>query len=224
MIRKILLIPWFGPLPDWMPHWEANVEKALLEHGYAVAFEHDLPDFKKRVKRKLGVDCPIVPGEGKIHDYRAALGMLYAEEIAGYDFWGHTDLDVVYGRVHRWVTDEFLDGLDIHSNHVDYIAGPWSLYRNRPEVNVLFTEHPDWREILEQPDVTGWVETGFTEVVDAAHRAGAIARRYTMWQTANLDGFDTLKLMEDGRLLEGRREVMVAHFRRTKIYPVGCRR
>ena len=222
MIRKLLIVPWFGDLPGWFPYWRANIEAALKADGYDVFMETDPVIFCSRVAEKLNLECRIVEGECKIHDYRAAFGILYADEILGYDFWGHTDLDCVYGRVDNWVTDEFLEGLDIHSNHVDYMCGPWSLYRNRPEVNHLFMEHEDWRGILENPDVTGWVEKGFTDLVDSAHDLGILRRRYTMWQTAKLDGFDTLRLQDDGRLMEGRHEVMMAHFRRTKEYPAGC--
>lgn len=221
MIRKLLICPWFGPLPEWFSLWKANVAR-LEPYGFDVFLEHDLERFKRRVDERLDIACPIVPGEGKIHDYRCTFGVLYEKELAGYDFWGHTDFDCLYGRVQEYVTDDFLGGLDLHSNHVDYVSGPWSLYRNSPDMNSLFTDHPDWEGHLENPTTTGWVEKGFTEIVDANHDHNAIHRVYTMWQTTDLNDFSTLH-WEDDRLMEGNREVMMAHFRRTKIYPEGCR-
>lgn len=221
MTRKLLIVPWFGPLPPWFPHWRTNIAR-LAEHGYHVHLDRDLHAFRQRCHDRLGVQCSVVAGEGKVHDYRAAFGVLYADVIDGYDFWGHTDLDCVYGRVEEWVTEEFLDDLDIHSNHIDYICGPWTLYRNRPEINELYEYHPDWKAILEHPDVTGWVEKGYTELVDAANDRDDLCRVYTMWQTRNLDSFDTCRLTDDGRLMEGHAERMMAHFRRVKVYPQGC--
>lgn len=221
MIRKLLICPWFGPLPEWMPLWERNVA-TLEQYGYDVLREHDLDAFKQRVADIIGIDCPIVEGEGKIHDYRCAFGLLYEQELAGYDYWGHTDFDCVYGRVGAFLSDNFLRPIDIFSNHVDYVSGPWSLYRNDPFMARLFKKHPDWQEILENPETTGWVETGFTEIVDEAHAEKFLVRRYANWQTANLDDFSTVWLAENGRLFEGRREIMLAHFRRTKEYPEGC--
>lgn len=221
MTRKLLIVPWFGDLPPWARHWNRNVE-TLRKDGYTVALMRHLPTFARLCRERLGVECSVVAGEGKVHDYRAAFGVLYADWLNGYDFWGHTDLDCVYGRVQDWVTEEFLDGVDIHANHVDYVCGPWTLYRNRPMVNELFMQHPDWKAILEHPDTTGWVEKGYTQIVDEYHAAGELDRRYTMWQTKNLDSFDRCRLLPDGRLLEGVEERMMLHFRRTKEYPAGC--
>lgn len=224
MIRKLMITPWFGAEPEWMMTYWANVQKQLEPQGYDFLMWDDLSWFEERVWNTLGIDCPITYGSSKIHDYRAAFGVIFAEEIESYEFWGHTDFDCVYGCVGEWVTDEFLDGLDIHSNHVDYMCGPWSLYRNTPTVNELFRRHPNWQSILQDPTTLGWVEMGFTEIVDAAHEAGEIRRTYTMWQTKNLDDFSALSWdTEVGCLVEGNREVMMAHFRRTKTYPEGCR-
>lgn len=223
MIRKLLIVPWFGDLPPWFDLWRANFRAALEPHGYDLLLDTNLDGFKRRVKFRLGIeDAPIVPGEGKVHDYRAAFGALYYPELDGYDFYGHTDIDMVYGRVESWVTDEFLDGVDIHSNHVDYISGPWTLYRNTQAVRDLFLSADGWAERLAHPDTSGWVEKGFTEAADAAHAAGEIQLRYTMWQTKNLDSFKTCRLDDDGRLFEGRVEIPMLHFRRTKEYPAGC--
>jgi hypothetical protein len=221
VLRKLLICPWFGELPPWMDLWARNVSR-LKEFGFDVLLDGNLAAFRKRVRDRLDINCPIVPGEGKIHDYRCAFGVLFEEELEGYDFWGTTDFDCVYGRVEEFVTDEFLDGLDLHSNHVDYVSGPWSLYRNTPLVNTLFLDYHDWEGVLSNPTSTGWVEKQFTKVVDVNYAAGFINRVYTTWQTRNLDDFSILHFDGD-RLMEGDEEVMMAHFRRTKVYPEGCK-
>lgn len=219
MTRKLLIVPWFGDLPPWFDLWRRNFREALEPQGYDLLLDQDLDGFKRRVKFRLGIeDAPIVPGEGKVHDYRAAFGALYSAELDGYDFYGHTDLDMVYGHVEDWFTDDRLAEVDVWSNHVDYISGPWTLYRNDWVVNGLFLDHPDWAGHLTHPDVTGWVEKGFTETVEAS----AVRLRYSMLQPRNLDSFKTCRLDADGRLWEGRTEIPMLHFRRTKEYPAGC--
>lgn len=156
-----------------------------------------------------------------MHDFRHSFGLLYQDKLDGYDFWGHTDFDMVYGRVERWVTDAFLDNVDIHSNHVDYISGPWTLYRNTPVINSLFAVCEDWRGYLENPATLGWGETHYTRAVDKLVEGGHLRRVYSMWQTRNLDNFDSLH-WDGERLMEGSEEVMYAHFRRTKVYPERC--
>lgn len=219
MIRKLLICPFFGPLPEWIELWEENVVRALQPFGYDVLRDHDLEGFQDRVAEILGVECPIVPGEGKIHDYRCAFGLLYADELQGFDMWGHTDFDMVYGRITHFLPDQTLARLDQFSNHPTYVSGPLSLYRNDEQMATLFQRHPDWRSILEDSTTTGWVEKEYSELV---FDAWDLRRQWSNFQTRNLDSFDTVHFDGD-RLMEGNREVMVAHFRRTKEYPEGCK-
>jgi Family of unknown function (DUF6625) len=222
-IRKLMICPWFGPLPNWMIHWANNVSR-LGPLGYDFLVYQDLPDFKRRVEERLEIECPIEPGTGKIHDYRCAFGVLFADEIKGYDFWGHTDFDCLYGRVDKWVTDDFLGDLDIHSNHATYVCGPWTLYRNSSVVNEFFKTCEIWDAMLTAEQTTGWVETEFSRALDIADAQGEIFRVYTMWQTKDLNRFTTLRWGADGALYEGDEEIFMAHFRRLnpKVYPRQC--
>jgi len=221
-ISKCMVVPYFGQYPEWFDLWMRNTER-MREHGYDFLFDTDEQDFRKRVWRKLGIECPPMNGTGRVWNFRPAFGMLYEDEIKEFDFWGHTDFDCVYGRVEDWVTANFLDGLDVHSNHDDYICGPWTLYRNTPVVNTMFQATGEWKERMEGDDWShGWAEKGFTQIVDNFHAEGLIRRQYTKWQTRSQDDFSTCVLHEDGRLTEGGTECMMLHFRRTKQYPVGC--
>lgn len=212
-MRKILICPWFGALPAWWPQYEKHIE-GLKAQGYDFLLTTDLEDFKRRCKEVLKVDCPIVPGTGKIHDFRAMLGELYAEEIKGYDFWGHTDFDCVYGNVSKYVTDEFLSELDVHSNHDTYVCGPWTLYRNKPEVNSLFRNYPQWRSKVEGAESNGWVEKEFSRLLEDS----GLRYTYTYWQ-GRYDCDPNLEL-KDGKLTQNGREIMMYHFRRSKTWPL----
>jgi hypothetical protein len=35
----------------------------------------------------------------KLCDFRPAFGEIFAEELAGFDFWGHSDLDLIFGQI-----------------------------------------------------------------------------------------------------------------------------
>lgn len=220
-MKIALVVPYFGAYPVWMPHWARNTQR-MQKLGYDFLFDDNEDEFRKRVQDKLAIDCPPMAGTGNIWDFRPAFGVLYAEELRDFDFWGHTDFDCVYGRVERFVTPALLNKVDIFSNHGTYICGCWTLYRNTPAVNTLFECVPGWTGFMEVNRATGWAEQEFTYVVDCFHEAGEIVRRYEMWQTDNLDSFDELTLERDGRLLENGQERMMAHFRRTKTYPEGC--
>ncbi len=220
MTEKLLIVPWHGPLPEWFGLWAQNVRR-LAKYGFHVLLDTNEQEFAERAREALGVVYPLGDGR-KTCDYRCALGEMYRDEIRDYEFWGHTDIDMVYGRVEEFVTDLFLAELDIHSNHPTYVSGPWTLYRNTPYIYGLFRGVDGWRAELENPRTTGWVETTYSSHVDAMHDKGYLRRVYTNWQTRNLDSFDAVH-WDGERLMEGREEIMVAHFRRTKEYPRRCR-
>lgn len=202
-----MIVPWFGPLPKWWPQFNSQLP-ALEQQGYDFYFSHDLRSFKDRCKRVLDVECPITEGSAKIWDYRPALGMLYADEISGYDWYGHCDLDMVFGRLDHFVTDEMLDHCNILTDcQYDYLAGPFTLYRNRSLVTTIFQTHPDWKGTLESPEPTAWQETFFSR----------LAKEATTVTFINRHAFSEpqfLEREEDGSLWHRNREISHYHFNR----------
>jgi hypothetical protein len=205
---KLLIVPFFGQLPEWYDKYEKP-------EGYDLLLDQDLEGFKKRVKSVLGIDCGIKPGTGKVWDFRPALGLLYAKEAKGYDFWGHTDLDCVYGNVDKWVTDEFLSGLDIHSNHNTYVCGCWTLYRNTDEVNNLFKKFSGWKDKMQGSEANGWVESEYSRTLEKS----GLRYKYTFWQGNPYTETPNLK-KENGKLYQDGEEIMMFHFRRSKLWPL----
>ena len=53
--------------------------------------------------------------------------------IKNYDFWGHCDIDLVFGDIRKFITDDIL-------NYYDkiFFRGHLSLYRNIEKMNNLF--------------------------------------------------------------------------------------
>ena len=212
-MRTLILCPWFGPLPEWMPLYRRNIAP-LPQRGFDFLIDNDLKSFVERVRRVLDIHCPIRPGTGKIHDYRAAFGELYAEEIKGYDWWGTTDFDCVYGRVERFYNDDLLEEFDVTTDCNDYICGPWTLYRNRSETASVFREHPDWRNTLRDPRASGWVETIYTDLLNATGLRIQYLQRH-----AYTDEFFLKK--RGRRLTHFDVEVPYFHFRYSKRWPLS---
>ncbi len=212
MNDKALIVTWFGPLPPW---WGAWVEQlpALSAIGYDVLILGDEDDLAERADKRLSITAPDLSGR-KSCDYRCAFGLLYADVLAPYAWWGHTDADCVYGRLDHFVTDDKLERCDIYTDCAyDYVSGPFSLYRNVPVVNDLFLEAPEWHDQLTRPDTTGWVEKGYSDVAKANVRV-AIEDNHAFTNPENL------VRGPDGSLLHRGRELAYFHFRRTKEWPL----
>lgn len=209
MLTKVLICPYFGPTPIWMPrYWEHAADK-----GFDWLVEDDIDAFKARVQDKLGIDPPIEYGSTKVSDYRPLLGFLYEEEIREFDYWGHTDFDCVYGRLDEFYGDDWLHQWDIHSDHDSYISGPLTLYRNQPSINHMFFQC-NWREMLMQKETTGWGEASFTHLV-----------RKTPFLRCNFKAFHghrdpTVIRWDENRLMEDNKEISFFHFRYTKEWPL----
>lgn len=161
MVRKLFITPWFGPLPEWWDKYKSQFDR-MHDLGYDWFVTQDLDDFNARCKDVLGFESNIVPGTGKLHDFRCALGELYADKAAGYDFWGTTDFDCIYGDI---LIDKHLENLDIYSDEEDYVGGHFTLYRNTPAVNTAFVRCPEWKEHMLGPH-SGWVEKEYTQTVN----------------------------------------------------------
>jgi hypothetical protein len=214
MYKKVFVTPYFGEFPQWFEKYKLHFEQQLRPKGYDWLLDTDLEGFKKRVKDKIGIEYLGLPGGGKVWDFRGSLGLLYEDEIKGYDFWGHTDFDCVYGEVDKWVTDEFLSELDVHSNHGEYVNGPWSLYRNNTVVNTLFFRS-DWRKYMTIPEPTGWIEKPYSRTLEES----GLRYKYTFWQGNPYTEWPNLKLV-DGKLYQDGEEIMTFHFKRSKRWPI----
>jgi len=73
---------------------------------------------------------------------KVTYGLCFAEQLQGYDFWGHVDLDMIYGDLRAFLPEEILDEYPRV-----YVRGHLSLYRNTDEVNRYF--------MLKAPGVPG---------------------------------------------------------------------
>lgn len=213
MIKKLLVCPWFGDMPTWWNLYEDEIA-SLKSHGYDLLLDRDLEGFKQRARVTLGLEAPVVPGEGKVHDFRSCLGALYRQEIATYDWYGHTDFDVLYGHGDMFPSDEELAELDVFSDHPHYLCGPFAIYRNTRDTRELFREHPFWREFLTEPGTSGWVERDLTDVLNAS----GLRVKYELRH--GYEHPDELRRDSEGRLYEQDKEISFYHFKRSKTWPV----
>lgn len=140
------LVPYFGKLPDLFPFFLKTV---ALNKGFDWMFfidddrEFETPSNVKMIKmsfEELKSLMKIKLNENfklefphKICDYRPAFGIIFEDWLTKYDFWGHCDLDVIYGDLGNFLTSEILQIYD-----KIFLAGHFSLYRNSDEINHLY--------------------------------------------------------------------------------------
>lgn len=226
MLRKLLIRVWLGPLPPWAPQWLAHVGP-LAEFGWDFLLLNDTADFCRRAEATFGFAVDPQPGTRKPCEYDPALGELYADLIAGYDFWGHCNLDAVYGRLDRWLSDDYLSGCDIFGNDPDAICGPLSLYRNDPAVNSLYRRVPGWQDIFRGQEFHGFDEGAFNAEVQRARARAGLRFKSAFWQSHDTQPghvpVPQLDVLQNGALFDRAKheEVMMFHFHRYRQWPVS---
>ncbi len=158
MKRIILIFPHFGTLPSQYQAWRAS---ALRNPSVDFMFFTDcdvecaenikvrkmtFDEFRQLIQAKyefpITLDRPY-----KICDFRPAFAHILQDEVKGYDFWGWGDLDVVYGDLRYFITDEVLSRYKMISGY-----GHLTLYHNDEDSNTYYMKpiegYQDYKDVF----------------------------------------------------------------------------
>lgn len=161
-MKKIVLItPFIGEWPWYFPYfihscrYNSSIDFVILTDNDFRLFDlpknlsiinYSITNFIKDASDALGFEVKIDRGY-KLCDFKPALGYIYPDIIKNYDYWGHCDLDIIFGNIRKFITDELLDEYDIISARHDYLTGSFALYRNGLFDNQLFKLSRDYRKV-----------------------------------------------------------------------------
>lgn len=84
----------------------------------------------------------------KLCDYKPAYGLIFSEHTQGYDFWAQSDIDIIYGNIRKFMTDDLLNDYDFLSIRHDYTTGCFALYRNNELMNNFFKRSKDYKKVF----------------------------------------------------------------------------
>lgn len=147
MYRVLIIIPYFGKFPNYFNLWLKSVEfnntinwLLITDNnfdGWGVPenlriLNLTFEELKNKIQRcfdfGISLERPY-----KLCDYKPAYGCIFSEEIKGYDFWGFGDVDLIYGNLKSFITEELL-----HNYDRIFACGHLSLIRNNEYCNSLF--------------------------------------------------------------------------------------
>jgi hypothetical protein len=146
MRKAILIVPYFGRFPsyfnlflkscaynpefNWLLFTDNQTKYNYPKNITCINISFD--EIKSLFKEKLGNDIVMIRPH-KLCDYKVSYGFVFADWIKNYDYWGHCDVDVIYGNL-----NEFIEPLFEQDYDKIFSLGHFSLYRNDPEVNKMF--------------------------------------------------------------------------------------
>ena len=186
-ITICFVVAYFGEWPVWFPAFLHSCASnptinwlfftdcgAPAYHSSNVVFHNrTLRQMRNLIKRKVGKKATL-EDVYKLPDYKPAFGVLFAEYLKGFDFWGHCDIDIIWGDIRKYATDEILEKCDVFSTRKRMISGHFSLFRNTFRINHLFEQSCEFLQVVRQADCCAFDEEGMTRLIARLDRAGSI--------------------------------------------------
>lgn len=173
----LFIIPYFGRWPFWMPFFiescRANRDvnwllisdcEELQGLPSNVEVRHSsFADYCAWISGRLGFEFS--PANAyKLCDLKPAYGYLHEKDVEGYDYWGFSDLDVIYGNLRAYFTEERLNRFKFFSTHERRVSGHLCLLRNEPALRELFWRIRDFKERAQDSRNYALDEGGFSRL------------------------------------------------------------
>lgn len=177
-LNSCFVICWFGPFPEYFPVWLQTVRenpdfdfmiftdnkkptKYSIPNNVIIK-KMTLSEFKHKSEDILNLKCS-VERPYRICDFRPMFGLIFAEELSNYDFWGYCDLDLVFGKINNFVNKDKLTKYDAIFN-----GGHFTLIRNVQKMNTLFSQKGgafDYKTVVKHNAVFAFDEiTGIQQI------------------------------------------------------------
>jgi hypothetical protein len=232
----VLISFYFGRWPPWMNFfvesckWNPGIRWLIYtdcgepeNSADNIKYVHiSFDDYKAMARERLGIAFdPVHPF--KICDLRPAFGLLHERDIAGYPFFGYSDIDVIFGDISRFYGERQFAELDVVSTHPDRLSGHFAVLRNTPDIRGMFESIPRYRQLLELPDQMSVDETHFSRLVlhSPALRSLFVERHSTVlsvrgWHDGTMN-YPRRWFWRRGKLTnerDGEREFLYLHFMR----------
>ena len=260
MCHIVLLIIYMGDLPWYFPYflhscrYNPTIDFLIFTDNQDMSMHlppnvkiipYSIEQFKVDAARALGFEVTVESGY-KLCDFKPAYGCIFQDYITDYDFWGYCDVDIIFGNIRSFMTDELLNEYNIISARHDYLTGCFALYRNNPMMRELFKQSKDYRKVFTDPRNFFFDETNFafeafekglhysqiqTEVESMTHvvrRLQEEGKLKALFEFQIVEGFAGNMLWNKGTLIYRKQfEAMLYHlvrFKRKYSEPVDLHR
>ena len=193
----------FNPSIDFMII--SDTEYSFELSGNIIFKRKSFEEVKKMASKKMGFEVAI-DTPYKLCEFKPAYGLIFSDLIEGYDFWGQSDLDNIFGNIRSFLNDGVLGSYDFISVRHDYTTGCFTVHRNNDFIKNIFKRSKDYRKVYSSAGYFGFDEFNFRHHL--IHKAHSISEVETEIETFThviklADSNNELKAYFDFILLEG---------------------
>ena len=192
--RVCLIAAYFGPLPRWMPAFLRScaqnsrfdflivTDQRLSQLPANVyVLPSNLQSLSALASNTMGLPVS-VNRPYKVCDLRPVFGLMFEKHLRQYDYWGHVDLDIVWGDLWKFFGHNILDGFDVISSRKHHTSGHFTIYRNTEKINELALADDRYYHLLAATDSSYFDEVGMTAIVKRNASALALRIAWSEWR------------------------------------------
>ena len=166
---------YFGKLPWYFEYFTLSCKYNQSIHFFIVtddvSYAKELPSNVRLIymsltelnaiaSKKLGFFIDIKYGY-KLCDFKPAYGLLFSNLLEKYDFWGYGDIDVIFGNIRNFITNDILTQYELVSGRPDWVPGCFLILKNDEKMNTLFTYSRDYFKVFTNDYCYGFDETNY---------------------------------------------------------------
>lgn len=175
-MKKIgMIIPYFGKWPEWIDLFLYSASQNKLV-DFIFYTDCDVPaesfanikfntisfsDYLKLVNDKLTLNFyPKNPY--KLCDLRPFYAKIHELDFKNYEFYGWCDIDIIFGDLSEYLTDELLNNIDVFTTHDLRLSGHFCFFRNSRKNIEMYSKIYNWKNELSKEHYVGLDEYGLT--------------------------------------------------------------
>jgi hypothetical protein len=182
----LLIIPYIGKWPLWFDaHMVSMANNPTINWLFITDCEipQNVPknvefiktsftELNEKINQALDVSVHLSPR--KLCDIRPAFGNVFKEDIDGYDFWGFCDVDIIWGDIRKFMTQDLLDTYDVISALENMVCGHFTIFKNHDKNLFIYKNDPTYKEVFEATKHLRYDEVGLTNIVSKLQKDGLI--------------------------------------------------
>jgi hypothetical protein len=173
---SLVISAYFGKLPYYFPLWRKtakfNRDINWLVFTDKIASKIDgniqyvftsLKEIEEiasdKLKSKIKLSRPY-----KICDLRPSFPLIFQEYIKDYEYWGHCDIDVIWGNFKKFLNHDYIWDSDIITADRRRVCGPFTLFKNEEKTNTLYKNIDNYIEKVNSSHPSILDEMEFSEI------------------------------------------------------------
>lgn len=172
------VVPYFGKWPVWFPaflqscagnptiNWLffTDCEIPSLKPDNVLFFKSTLHAVKELACEKIGIEVKLKTPR-KLCDLKPTYGHVFEEHLEGYDFWGFCDIDIIWGDIRAFISDDMLAEYDLITSRKETISGHFTILKNDMSNRLLYRANRVYQQIFPVEKYCWFDEEVFAKIV-----------------------------------------------------------